>query len=573
MHTGCRNKAALLCALCALSAVMLLLFSGTALASLEVVPSVITVDGSRSARKQFTLKVTNAGKEPLDCMMIPQNYSMTMEGLSIGVPDPGPRSATDWLSFSPAKFKLIPEASQQVKCTLVFSRTCSGGYYAIIAVRGVPPHASMAEAGAKIQFSFQSNVVVMAVAKGSVLRPQPAIKIVELKPGGADSGKATGSRSWQLQALVDNTGNVHAKMDAQAEIRDAAGGRVWSGVLNSGKGTVIPGFPRYFRSAAIRSLRDGNYVAGVNIRVQGTRIGERGAQAFAVIAGQATPVGAEGLVAANTGGVFVTPGEAILAGPAGARRFSNVTIKNQLDKPVSCILKLAGWQIAQNGEMRPCDPAEASRSAATWLEISPQTLDLAPGASGKVRISATIPEQGATGEYYAALLVEPTAADGSKLVPSSGMLTVLPESTGKPALSATGLAIAPAASAGLGFSLKARNDGNVRILPTVSFIVQDSSGKRVGDVVTVDYQGESLFPGVAKNIRAEWTRALANGKYTLVAEVSAGKTTPTHTLKLPFSIPLPKAKATVGADSRTSTKPNSPAAKPKPVANKPTNRH
>ncbi len=567
---------AVLAPVCACAAAIILLFTGDARASLDVTPTVVSVDGSRSARKQFILRVANSGNEPLDCEMIPQDYTMNQEGLSVGTLKEGPRSARDWLSFSRAKFRLAPGSSQQIKCSMAFPRTCSGGYYAVIAVNGMPPKASLAEAGAGagIRLSFRSNVVVMAVAKGAVLRPQPTVKAVELISGGAANAKpTTAARTWQLQALVDNSGNVHAKMDAQAEIRDASGGRVWSGALKSGKGTVIPGFPRYFRSTAIRSLRDGNYIAGVSMRVQGMRIGERGAQAFTVVAGRATPVGNEGLVAADTGGIVITPGETIIAGPLGSRRFSNVTVKNQLDKPVSCQLKLAGWQITQNGEMRPCDPAEATRSAAKWLEISPESLSLAPGASGKVRISATIPEKGVEGEYYAALLVEPTAQDGAKLVPGAGMLTVIPEATGKPAVSATGLAVAPASTAGLMFSVKARNEGNVRIAPTVSFILHDSRGSRVGDAVSAADFGESLFPGVSKTIGVDWTRALANGKYTLVAEVSAGKALPAQTVKLPFTIPLPKAKPGVGASPKTPTKPKSPAVKPKPVAKKPTVKH
>ncbi|MHB1459116.1 MAG: COG1470 family protein [Armatimonadota bacterium] len=408
----------------------------------------------------------------------------------------------------------------------------------------------------------------MATAKGTNLKPKPSIKSIELKLG--DAGNTPVKRLWQVQALVENTGNVHAKIDVESEIRDSLGARVWSGALLAGKGTLIPGFPRYFRSPGIPSLRDGNYVVGTSIRVQGMRIGERGAQAFTVASGVATPLSNEGLIAASVGSIGINPNEVVLTGPLRSRRFSNVILKNQTDKPVTCQVNLGGWKIAENGTMRPCDPTEATRSAAGWIELGSEKLDLAPGASGKVQVSVTIPEQGAEGEYYAALLVETASQGDAKIAPSVVMVTVIPEKTSKPAVSSSSLVITPSSTAGYKFSVKAKNDGNIRITPSVDFIVQDSTGKKVGDVVTVAHQGEQLFPGVVKTLEAESARALANGKYTLVAEVSAGKDVKAKSLTIPFTIPLATAKTV------SDKKPVSPGTgtksttTPKPAVKKPT---
>ena len=550
-------------------AIAIILLPNMARASLSVIPAVIDIDGFHGAKKQFALKITNSGKEPLDCEVIAQNYSMTKEGLSIGLPDPGPRSATNWLSFTPAKFQLAPEDSQEIKCILTFPGSALGGYYAIAAVRGVPPSRGSTDSGASIQFSFQSNVVVLATAKGTNLKPQPTIRNIELKIGDIDIAKSPMKRPWQVQALVENTGNIHAKIDVNAEIRDSLGSRIWSGQLLAGKGTLIPGFPRYFRSSAIPSLRDGNYVVGTSMNVQGMRIGERGAQAFTVASGIATPSNGEGLVAASIGGIGINPGEVVITGPFRSRRFSSVTIKNQTDKPVSCQLNLGGWKILENGEMHPCDPVEATRSAAGWIQMGSDKLDLVPGASGKIQISATIPEQGAEGEYYAALLVETTTQDDSKIAPSVVMVTVIPDKTSKPSVSSSDLVITPSSTAGYKFSVKAKNDGNIRITPSVDFIVQDSTGKKVGDVVTAN-PSEQLFPGVVKTIEAESVRALANGKYTLVAVVSAGKDVKAQNLTIPFAIPLPATKVVNDKKPASPGSVSKPATKPKPAVKKPT---
>lgn len=548
-----------------------LIISRSSEAALDVIPTVIDTNGLQGSLKQILIKVTNSGKEDINCNIISKKYFMTKEGLSLGVDEPAARSASEWISYTPSKFLLTPNATQNVTCYIKIPRSISGGYYAIGEIYGEPVrNNSSAKNGASIQFSFQSNIVILVSVAGYKTKAQPTIMNIDLIHGNTDISKGPVNRSWQIQALIENTGDIHTKIDVDAAIQDLLGSRIWSGKLTSGKGTLIPGFPRYFRSSVIASINNGNYLVGITVHAYGTHIGARGAQTFTVSSGVAKPMSNEGLVSAATGSIGISPGEVTFTGPVHARRFSSLTLKNQTNIPVSCQLKLGGWNISENGEIRPCDPTEATRSASEWIGMNPDKLDLAPGASGKIKISATIPEQGAEGEYYAALLVETTTQDNSKIAPSLVMVTVIPEKTSKPVVSSSGLVITLSSTAGYKFSVKARNDGNIRITPTVDFIVQDSTGKKVGDVVTATNPGEQLFPGVSKTIEAESARALANGKYTLVAEVSAGKDAKAQSLTIPFAIPLAITKTITDKKIVSLGSGSKPTAKPKPPVKKPT---
>lgn len=478
----------------------------------------------------------NGSSEPLACEMFAQHFAITEEGLPHGTSDAGPRSAAPWLSFSPARFSLAGGNAQEVKCNLSFPRGSAGGYYAIIAARGVPPRGRAAQVGeASIHFSYQANVVLMAVAKSSRVRPQFTFRAIELVPD--EGGNAAGARQWRVRATVENTGDVHAWTQGQAQIRDRLGGTVWQGELRAGKGLVVPGFPRIFQAAETVFLPDGDYVAGAEVSVTGQRTAVRGGQKFQVSRGQATSVDEGGLVWADSGGLLVSPSAVVISGPPGARRLGVVTVRNALETRTAYTLSATGLRLTSQGGMELCAPDESPRSAVAWIEVSPESFELAAGASTRFRITATIPK-GPQGEHYAAVVLTPRSQAEEHALPVLLPVTVTPQGTEKVEVSIADLGISSAPSAGYRLQVNLKNTGNVRIMPSIKFSVLDSKGSRVGDQIPIERSRGALLPGVEETVSSDWPRALAPGKYTLMASVAAGGDQAEVTSSIEFSVPL-----------------------------------
>ena len=513
-------------------AIILAALGQPARAMLGVSPTLAPLDGPPGSRRPFTMKVTNGAKETLSCQMLTQHLALTEQGMPYGTAQPPARSAADWITFQPQRFTLAPGQTQGVKCTLAFPRDAAGGYYAIAAAYGQPPRGRDPKPGeAAIRLSFQANCVVMAVAKRGRLQPDLRVPRIELtRPEGSGAG------TWRLRVSVENAGTVHGWAEGEAEVRDPAGGRAWSGPLKSGKGLVIPGFPRVFESTGPASLSDGQYIVGVSLHLRGQRAAVRAAQAFRVFHGEAVAVAEGGPLWAQTGALAVSTGEVILSGAPGARRVATVTVRNNTQERVEAQVTVAGWQVGKTGEGRP-GPVDAAGSIARHLQVSPSSLSLLPNTTTRLRVTAEIPREG-TGERYAVLLITPTAEGHATPVPV--VVTLVAAGSEKPSLAIHQCGIRPAQGAGYSLWAKVHNDGNARVRPQVTFEVRDAKQTRVGDVIPARIEGGDLLPGVERAVAVDWPRALAPGKYTLVASASGpeGKAKVSNTS--PFTVPLAK---------------------------------
>lgn len=538
---------------------MLTLIAGPGNAMLGVRPSRIDFLVSPGSRKQFSIRVSNGSKDPLACEMNARSFAMTPEGLPHGTPDPNPRSLAPWIAMSPARFVLAGGTSQQVNFTVAIPREAAGGYYAVIEAFGKPTKAlSDPGNGASIQFSFQANTVVMGVVKGRGVKPELTLKGVELTR--MEPGKG-GVRPWSLTATVEDTGNVHTVAEGSAEIKTTSGVRVWQGRLLGGMGTVIPGFPRNFTNSEIHGLPDGRYIVSIEIRSPAQRLTLRGLQGFEVAGSIATAANASGPLWARTGGLEVTPSAVMFAGPARSRRTAMVSLTNNLKKKVSCKLTVSPWRITSGGLAGPCTSQDAPRNAAGWVTIRPEAVDLAPGATQRIQITASTPD-GVRGEHYAGILVAPKPEDAEGIIPPSVMVTVTPDKTQDLGFVVKSAKVEVAKAGGYQLIVRAQNTGNVRLIPEVQCEVLDSREIRVGDAIPIHGDGQALFPGVVGTWTTLVTRILPPGKYSLRVLANAEKDTPGTGLTVPFSIPL----VTGATKAGTAPGAKAPVAKPRPAA-------
>lgn len=538
------------------AASLLSLLGAPAPAMLAVRPSRVEFMVPPGARKQFHISISNSSKEAAACSVSIRNFAMDPSGLPHGSLDTQARSLAPWLTVAPVKFVLGGGATREVKFTVAVPRDARGGYYATIEVSGAPTSKPTSpQGGASIQFSFQSNVIVMGVVDGRGLRPELVLRSIELTNSELASG---GIGSISLRAFVENTGTVHTIVQCSAEIRSTEGTVFWKGPLRGGKGTLIPGFPRLFSSSGISGLRDGRYIASVEFIAPTQRLVMRGAQGLAVVRGKATVADGSGPLWATNKGLVIAPSATVFSGPAKARRSAVVSLTNNLDKSVSCRLSVSPWRVMEDGMMGPCPPKEARSSAAGWVSVKPEFVDLAPGATKRIQVTASIPE-GVRGEHYAGILVTPSAKDAAGILPPSVMVTVTPDKTQELGLVVKSARVEAAATGGYQLTVKAQNTGNVRLLPEVQCEVLDAKELRVGDLITLPGDGNALFPGVIGTWTTVSTRVLAPGKYKLKVIANTEKGKPGTGLTVPFSIPL----GTIKAPATKKPAAQTPIAKPK----------
>jgi hypothetical protein len=136
------------------------------------------------------------------------------------------------------------------------------------------------------------------------------------------------------------------------------------------------------------------------------------------------------------------------------------------------------------------------------------------------------------------LLITPTVEGHATPVPV--VVTLVAAGSEKPSLAIRQSGIRPAQGAGYSLWAKVHNDGNARVRTQVTFEVRDAKQMRVGEAIPARVEGGDLLPGVERAVAVDWPRALAPGKYTLVASASGpeGKAKVSNTS--PFTVPLAK---------------------------------
>ncbi len=517
-------------------------------AMISLAPMVETVEGAPGSRVSFVLRVRNGAKQPLRCQALAQDLAMTEQGLPHGADSAGPRGAGAWLSFRPDQFSLASGATQAVTCTVAFPRRTSGGYYAIAAILGRPVQPSAApSSGGVVRFSYQSNCLVMAVAKGG--RQQVKLKALAIELLPSESGKTV---QWRPAVRVENTGNIHGSAEGTAEIRDQTGARLWSGPVKSGKGLLVPGFPRVFEGQSGVQLGDGQYVVGAELQTKNPRSRMRTAQTFNISRGQATRAGQQGPIEAHAGAILLGSQEVFISGRAGSRRAGTMTVRNVSDEDLSCTVSVQPWTPPGSRG------AKRANASAEWLTIAPRTFTLPIRASTRIRIDAAIPKQ-ATGEYYASVRVSPQVAGREAELPVHFLIAVHVEGTARQSVSITGAGVKPA-EAGLRLWATIRNDGTSRIRPDATARVVDTKGMSVGEAVSLAATGGQtegmLFPGESRTVAVDWPRAVPPGQYELSVDVRvADKSLSRRSVR--FSLPLNATKR--------SARESKPPARPRPT--------
>ncbi len=132
-----------------------------------------------------------------------------------------------------------------------------------------------------------------------------------------------------------------------------------------------------------------------------------------------------GLVAfAGVADVGVGPLTLIIEAGPGEGGSGYFKVVNDGDAPEEVTVSLADWTLDRDGGIRFLEPGTLERSLAPWIEYSPATFKLEPGAVQRVEFSFTVPAE-AKGDHWALFFVE-----GSKVTPVAETTGALQTSVG-----------------------------------------------------------------------------------------------------------------------------------------------
>ncbi|MBI3322034.1 MAG: hypothetical protein HYZ91_07200 [Candidatus Omnitrophica bacterium] len=217
----------------------------------------------------------------------------------------------------------------------------------------------------------------------------------------------------------------------------------------------------------------------------------------------------------------VEPSRVELAIPAGKSRGKTIRVNNsRTDKPLHLKLYIQDVMFLPDGTSDFPPPGSTAWSCANWIKVIPEELDIAPGSSQEVRISATVPA-GAQGGYYAMVFFEtgPSyAEEGLGVSFRIGALTqVTVPNTEVYQAKLADLSIADPAQ----ISADLFNEGNVLIRPKGKAKVFDAQGKRVAQI---EFNPDRLgvLPKTLRKFQVGLGSSLPSGSYRVKLEIDYG---------------------------------------------------
>ena len=218
-----------------------------------------------------------------------------------------------------------------------------------------------------------------------------------------------------------------------------------------------------------------------------------------------------------------------LAVAAGGAAVATVVLRNDGAEPARLDVAVRDWSI-DGGTARGLTyhpPGTLERSAAPYIQVLPERLDLPPGGSGEIKVSITLPPE-AAGSYFAALLIarRPAAVEdgpGKRLrigLNYGHLITV--DTAGNTTFAAelhSFDASRPDDTGGFTVTTHLTNVGDAGLRPEGSVAILSEEG---GLVTKAPIPITFAHPGGDLDIVARFEDVLAPGRYEVIGTIDLG---------------------------------------------------
>ncbi|NLG68093.1 MAG: hypothetical protein GX496_00790 [Firmicutes bacterium] len=378
---------------------------GSAAFSFSLTPLLVELEGRPGTTQSFDISLGYESDGPPADFVV-SVVPIRQDASGAYRPDPDGRasapSAAEWIEVQPTQFTITPGRSQTIQGRLTFPRSFSGGAYAAVIIELVPEPPTDGEPGPRQEFRHQFAVIVEAVSRGAVVRPQVRIdgfRVATTEQRGFEQYRARyGPQAVVFLTDVVNEGNVHALVSGTLSLWDESGRKIREFPLGAGRGAVLPGAAVAVGSLLPGGLPPGRYTAQAVINYGGLR---------PAITRQSFVLGGD-LLDSPQGGravrIDVQPEVAIFELVPGASRFAAIRVRNLDRVPVTLsgtILPLV-YDEAGNPNTEAL-PSPVSNDG--WLTLRPERITVAPGQVRNLQVAVRTPSDVQPGARYGQVLL------------------------------------------------------------------------------------------------------------------------------------------------------------------------
>lgn len=501
--------------------------------SVRLDPMVVTKSVAQGS--QFSYEVYLENSDPFNPVTIEAKVEDVVEDID-GMYNIAPAgstkySAARWIKVDPEVFTISPSSGKQVTVNVSIPRGITGGRYAAIVFKIVPPQQTpqvMEEAvGFAVQFQFQlASFLELTVEAGQRRIEAYAVdfqiqKISEIKSL-IEVARMVGEDATVFSVSVLNKSNVHVQTTGELTIKTSEGRTLLKMPLGSGRGIILPDTTVKIRSITTRKLPPGGYTAKAVVNYGGHRPAVVETQ-FSVKEDTAQ---VEQAKASSVPMFYIEPGNIELKVMPKTFRSTLISITNRGNETAQINASIYPLEYDINGELVPI---ENRQKAVDWIELSPNSFELKPNQTRKLRIVARPPED-ALGGYYFDLVFSSSNENAKAEFGANLLVYVGSDETIVKKLSADFHLIQPVAD-GLNVDLLVRNEGNYHVIPSITVGLEKVIPQREEEngvifpestqrLVSASYSGEiPILPGEERIYGVMLPAQIQPGEYEVVARI------------------------------------------------------
>lgn len=234
---------------------------------------------------------------------------------------------------------------------------------------------------------------------------------------------------------------------------------------------------------------------------------------------------------AHAASLEVNPPKLELFGNPGDTLFEKIKVRNDDEAPATYSMGVEDFTASdeEGGVAFVEDPnaPRTSYSLASWITVDPPRFVVPGGGEKVINVTIKIPKDGEPGSHFASVqvsLAPATPVAGSASVESKLnsliLLRVSGNITEKVTLDSFKASDSYFQHGPIDFVLRAKNEGNVHLVPTGTITVKDGFNRKVKEI---PLRGATILPGTARISKTTWEDKNMIGRYTATLVATYGE--------------------------------------------------
>lgn len=484
-------------------------------------PPIVELLTTPASTQTFYLSIVNQTENEVSCIMMIRSMDITKDGMPFPV-DSSARSAAPWLKIhEEANFLLKGNETKKIRCSFRPALKAEpGGYYGMILCRTSEPkeigEGKKSKLQTRIKLRFQFACVIMAVVKGANVQ-------AKVEPEGPKifAGNRAGKddRNWYAEMPVRNDGNIHVVLDGDVQLLSETGQLISKIGLIAGKGYLLPGQRRVFKSEGKGPLPDGVYVA--DIRLGQSEINQFATEKvpFYIVNGSVKPGFPDKKVTASleetSQGFILDKTNLNIETAPGGKQYQVVQLINITNRPIEITSTIFPWDQNKEGDVVFPEKSKHGKELAHNITIDPIQFKLEPKQRKNIKFVFQLPKE-ASGEYFDAVVfnrIGTTPTNNAALRLTQSVLTAIKiRKTEQLKHEVIGFTAEEIKNKGFLFIVTAKNLGNMASFPEGRINIFNKENVKIDETIVFG-KDTFILPNNERDYNIELGRILSPGNY------------------------------------------------------------